>query len=243
MAVVVYMAGHRLNSAQNIAESAWKAYPSGETLLLLANTLQLQGRYPDVIRLLGSERTAYSDSPAFAVTLAESEFDASNFKSARDDLQHAISLDSKMYQAHYLLGNVLAKLNDPQGAISEYRTAIALAPGQPRTYFQLALVLRAKQDEAGEQQALEQALTADRRYAPAQCELGRILLEGHHPADAVEHLNTAIEANPRSEEAYFLLVRAYAQLGNKDKSNEMVKRLLAVKKENRPTQAGKQQTH
>lgn len=239
MAAVVYLAGNRLASAQSVAEAAWKQYPSAATLLLLANTLQLEGRYPDVNRLLGRERGQYGGSPEFLVTIAESEFDGSGFKAAQADLQKAISLDPKMYQAHYLLGNVLAKLNDADGAVSEYRKAIELAPDQPRTYFQLALVLRAKQDETGERQALAQALAADNRYAPAQCEMGRILLEGHHPADAVDHLNTAIEANPRSEEAYFLLARAYAQLGQKEKSNEMVKRLQAVKKENQPTRAGK----
>lgn len=243
MAVVVYLAAHRLVAAQTVAEAAYKAYPSVATLLLLANTLQLQGRYPDVNRLLGSKRAQYSDSPAFLVTLAESEFDASSYPAAREDLQHAIALDSGLYQAHYLLGNVLAKLNDTDGAVSEYRKAIELAPDQPRTYFQLALILRSKQDEAGEQQLLEQALAADSHYAPAQCEMGRILLEGHHPADAVDHLTIAAQANPRSEEAYFLLARAYAQLGERDKSNEMVKRLLAVKKENQPAQGGKNGAH
>lgn len=68
--------------------------------------------------------------------------------------------------------------------------------------------------------------------------MGRILLEGHHPSEAVSHLNMAVDANPRSEEAYFLLARAYAQLGDRDKSDQMVKRMLAVKKENRPRQDG-----
>lgn len=243
MAVVVYMAAHRLVAAQTVAEAAYKAYPSVATLLLLANALQLQGRYPDVNRLLGSKRAQYSDSPEFLVTLAESEFDASGYQAAREDLQHAIALDSGLYQAHYLLGNVLAKLNDADGAVSEYHKSIELAPDQPRTYFQLALVLRSKQDLAGEQQALEQAVAADGHYAPAQCEMGRILLDGHHPADAVDHLTIATQANPRFEEAYFLLARAYAQLGERDKSNEMVKRFLAVKKENQPAQGGKNGAH
>ncbi len=234
MAVVVYLAAQRLVSAQKIAEQNYKYYPSVHSLLLLANTLQMQGRYPDVNRLLGAQRAMYADSPDFLVTLAESEFDASIFLAARQDLQRAISLNPGMYQAHYLLGNVLAKANDTEGAIAEYRRAIELAPEQPRTYYQLALVLRAKQDDAGEQHILEQALAADNQYAPAHCEMGRILLEDHRPADAVVHLLAAVQYNPRSEEAYFLLARAYAALGDRDKSNAMVKRLEAVRQENRP---------
>ena len=236
MAVVVYFAAQQLPSAEVIAEENYKYHPSIHSLLLLANALQLQGRYPDVNRLLGAKRQTYADSPDFFVTLAESEFDASIYVAARKDLQRAISLNPRMYQAHYLLGNVLSRMNDADGAIAEYRQAIDLDPAQPRTYYQLALVLRSKQDDAGERQALEQALAADDQYAPAQYEIGRILLdEDHRPSDAVSHLLLAIQYNPRAEEAYFLLARAYAKLGEKDKADEIVKRLQAVRNENRPT--------
>jgi tetratricopeptide (TPR) repeat protein len=239
MAVVVYFADQQLVSAQKVAEEDYKYYPSVHSLLLMANSLQLQGRYPDVNRLLSSKRNLYADSPEFFVTPAESESNASIFSAARADLQRAISLNPRMYQAHYLLGNVLAKTGDANGAIAEYRAAIDLAPEQPRTYYQLAPVLRNKQDDAGEQRALEQALAADNDYAPAHCELGRILLTDHRPADAVSHLLLASQYNPRSEEAYFLLVSAYAALGERDKSDQMVKRLEAVGEENRPGPSSK----
>lgn len=239
LAAVVYLASHQLVPAQRVAEVAYKSYPSVHTLLLLANTLQMQGRYPDVNRLLNGKRETYADSPAFFITLAESEFDASNYAAARMDSQHAISLNPKLFQAHYILGNVLFKLNDVSGAIAEYHQAIDLAPYEPRSYFQLALVLKSQRNEAGEQHILEQMLTVDSHYAPAQCEMGRILLETHHPADAVGHLTTAIQDNPRSEKAYYLLAQAYAQLGEKDKSDQMVKRLLVVQKENQPGMANK----
>jgi predicted Zn-dependent protease len=232
MAVVVYLATHQLRPAETVAAAAYKNYPSVQTLLLLANTLQMQGRYPDVNRLLGSQRAAYAGSPEFFVTLAESEFDASTYQAARDDLKRALALDPGLYQAHYLMGNVLFKLNDPDGAVVEYHRAIDLAPDQPRTWFQLALLLRTKQDQAGEQQALAQALAVDERYGPAQCEMGRILLEDHRPAEAVDHLTSAIQDNPRFEKAYFLLARAYAQMGEHDKSEEVARRLTAVRKEN-----------
>lgn len=234
MAVVVYLAGQQLIPAQKTAEVDYKYYPSLHSFLLLANTLQLQGRYPDVKRLLESKRGVYSGSAEFLVTLAESEFDGSMYPAAREDLQSAIAINPKMYQAHYLLGNVLVKMNDADGAIAEYRRAIELAPDQPRTYYQLALVLRSKQDDAGEREALEKALSADDHYAPAHSEIGRMLLEENHPAEAVAHLLSAVQYNPRAEEAYFLLARAYAKLGEKVKADEVVKRLQAVRAENRP---------
>jgi tetratricopeptide (TPR) repeat protein len=235
MAVVVYLSVNQLVPAQTVAEVDYKYHPSIRSLLLLANTLQLQGRYPDVNRLLGSRRESYNASPEFLVTLAESEFDASIFPAARNDLERAVSLNPNLYQAHYLLGNVLAKLNDPDGAQAEYNRAIDLAPQQPRNYYQLALLLRSKRDDLGERKALARALAADDHYAPAHYELGRILLDDdQHPADAISHLLAAIQYNPRAEEAYFLLARAYNKLGEKDKADEIVKRLQTVRKENRP---------
>jgi tetratricopeptide (TPR) repeat protein len=239
MAVVVHLAASQLLSAQKAAEEDYKRFPSVHSLLLLANTLQMQGRYPDVNRLLAGKRATYSDSAEFFVTLAESEFDASMYPAARDDARSAIAINPNLYQAHYLLGNALFKLSDADGAMTEYRLAINLAPEQPRTYYQMALVLRSKQDDAGEQQALEQALVADNQYAPAHCELGRILLEEHRPADAVSHLLLAIQSNPRLENAYFQLAKAYAALGEKDKAQQIVKRLEAVREENRPKQNGR----
>jgi Tfp pilus assembly protein PilF len=238
-AVVVYIAGHRLTSAQAVAETAWRSYPSIRTLLLLANVLQLQGRYKDVNRLLADKRKDYADSPTFLITSAESEFDAMLLEAARDDLEHAISLDPKSYQSHFLLGNVLQAQNLPDQAVSEYRIAIGLAPGQPRTYYQLALISRAKQDEAGEVDLLKQALAADDHYAPAYCEMGRILMSHHSLSDAVAQLDLAIQYNPQIEQAYYLLARAYAGLGEKDKSNEMVKRYTVLRAANRRSSVDK----
>lgn len=241
-AVLVYFAAHELEPAHVAAAIAYKSYPSLHTLLLLANALQLEGRYPDVNRLLAGQRATYADSPDFFITLGESESDAAMYPEARKDLEQAISLGPKSYQAHYLLGYVLLRMQEADKAISEFHTAIELDPGQPRTYYQLALALRSKEDWTQEQQALNSALSIDGHYAPAQCEMGRILLEQHRPADAVSHLVTAVKYNPRAEEGYFLLAKAYANMGERDKSDEMVKRLVAVRKENRTTAQSKSET-
>lgn len=233
MAALVYLSANRLLSAQAVAETAYRSYPSIDTLLLLANVLQLEGQYPIVNRLLGSERATYGDSARFLITLAESEYDASMWMPARKDIERAIALDSSSFQAHYILGNVLVRQGDLDRAIAEYREAIELNPGEPRTYFHLALVYRTKNDTVDEERALEQALAANDHYAPAHTELGRMLIEQGRLEDAENHLKLAVQYNPNSEEAYFLLVRVYAMLGQKSQAQEMVKRLIAVRKANR----------
>jgi Flp pilus assembly protein TadD len=59
-------------------------------------------------------------------------------------------------------------------------------------------------------------------------------LDEDRAADAVPHLQVAAQLNPNSEDAWYLLGRAYARLGEKDKSKAAVAQLLAVRKANRP---------
>lgn len=58
-------------------------------MLLLANALQLEGRYPHANRLLQDKRETYADRPEFFITLAESESDAAIYPQARKDLERA----------------------------------------------------------------------------------------------------------------------------------------------------------
>jgi tetratricopeptide (TPR) repeat protein len=232
LAVVVFIASHQLVSAQAAAQVAYKSYPSVHSLLLLANAMQLQGRFKDVVALLGGKRDMYAESPAFLITLAESEYDSILYDAARSDLERAISLNQNSYQAHFLLANTLFKLEKVDEAIAEYRLAIELSPDQPRTYYQLSLALQSKQDQAGAKDELEKALSVDGHYAPALIEMGRILISQNRLPEAVTQLNLAIKDNPQSEQGYFLLAKAYSQLGEKEKSDEMAKRLVAVRNTN-----------
>ena len=231
-AVVAFIAGHRLPSARTVAQVNYRVNPTLQSLLLLANTLQLEGVYKDVIALLQGKRNEYAQSAPFLVTLAESEFDANMFDDARHNLEDALKHDSSLYQAHYVLGNVLMKQGELDAAASEYRLAIGLAPQQPRTYYQLALVLRAKQQDAEEESLLQKATEIDSHFALAHAEMGRILLNQNRLPEAVTQLNLAISDNPTLEQPYNLLARAYDRLGDTVKASAMAKRLVAVRAAN-----------
>ena len=232
-AALVFIAGHKLVRAMAAAQRTYQSDPSLETLLLVANVLQLQGRYKDVNRFLAGRRAAYGSFAPFLITAAESEYDAMLYDAAQKDLNQAIAIDPNAYQAHFLLGNVYEAENLTDRAAAEYRITTDIAPEQPRAYYQLALIAHARQDDAGEQRLLEQSLAADKTYAPAHCEMGRLLVGQHHYDDAVTQLNLAIEYNPQTEQAYYLLARAYAALGETGKSDAMVKRYDQVRAANR----------
>ncbi len=232
MSTVVFIADHQLVPARTVAETAYRAHPSLRSLLLLANAMQLQGRFKHVVAMLNAKRSLYKDSAPFLITLAESEFDSILYGAAQRDLQHALVLDPGSYQAHFLLGNALLKLDHADDAAGEYRRAIALSPQQPRTYYQLALALQAQQNQPGAEEQLTKALALDAHYGPALIEISKMLIAQHRPADAVNRLTVAIQDNPRSEQGYFLLARAYAQLGDQQKREEMGKQLILVRNSN-----------
>ena len=238
LSVVVLLANQELPAAEKLARLGFQTYPSLDSLLLLANTLQLEGRYKDVITLLESNRNHYLDSGKFLVTLAESEYDASIYESARSHLNRAILLDPSLYQAHYLLGNILLKQGDAAAATAEYETALQLSSNQPRTYYHLALALRAMHEEEQEETVLLKAIALDSDYALAHCELGRLLLNQGRTAAAVTQLELAATGNESLEEVYSLLSRAYERMGDKLKAEEMAQRLVAVRSANHNGIAG-----
>ena len=232
IAVVALLANHKLVPAREAASAAYTKTPSLRTLLLLANALQLEGRYKEVVALMQNQRATYAESAPFLVTIAESEFDEKIFDAALADLTHAVAVAPGLYQAHYLRGNALMNSNDIDGAIAEYRHAISLEPKQPRTYFQYALALRAKQDGTGEEAVLVHLLAIDPEYAMAHAELGRMLLAREDLPQAVVQLKLAIKENPSSEQAYYLLSRAYDRLGDSESSTATAKLLISVRSAN-----------
>ncbi len=242
VAVIAFLGSHQLSKAEAAAQVGYQAHPSVPSLLLLANTLQLEGRYKDVITLLQGKREQYGASASFLVTLAQSEYDASMFETAQSDVQKAASIDPTLYPAHYLLGNILLKLGFPESAEAEYHTAVRLSPNQPRTYYYLALALRAEHKEKEEEPFLTKAISIDENYALAHCEMGRILLNQDRLPEAVAQLTKATQQNASNEQAYYLLARAYERQGRTEDAEKTAQRLAAVRRTNHRSQEGNGQS-
>ena len=240
LGVEVYMATHALPKAQWLAEFSYRTYPSEESTVLLANVLQLEGRSQAVVSLMNGMRTKYGNGAAFLTTVAESEYDLGMYQPAYSDLSRAVTLRPDAYQVHYLLGNTLLKQGKSDQAIAEYQAAIRLAPNEPRSYYQLALALVERNDRQGAKRALTQALQANSQYAAAYYEMGMLLFQENRLPEAVDQLKSAVRYNPDFEAAYFMLVRAYARLGQDQERKAALARYLAMRNANRtkpPVQA------
>lgn len=227
---MVYLENQELARAAAVAQLAWRGDPSEENLLFMANLLQLQGRYMDVVSLLEKHRADYGNSPGFLVTIGESESDGKLYAAAERDLKQAIALAPDSYPAHYVLGNLLVATGDLPGGIGEYQKAITLSPRQPRTYCQLGRALEQKGDSDQARLYFQKAISVDAQYEPAYTEMGKLDLQGHQLQAAVDNLTRAIRINPSSQDAYFLLVQAYGRLGERDKARAVMQQWTAYKK-------------
>lgn len=227
---LVYLDNGELARARQIADIAYRREPGEENLLFLANVLQLQGRYEDVVTLLGRQRRSYGDSAGFLITIGESESDAKMYPAAERDLRHALVLQPASYAAHYVLGNLLVATGRFAAGIAQFKAAIQLNPQQPRTYYQIGRALEEQNQGAEARRYFEQSLAVDAHYAPAWCEIGKLELRANHVASAVDHLNRAIQYNPSLQDSYYLLVQAYARLGEREKSRQVMAQWNAWRK-------------
>jgi len=238
MIAMVYLENQDLPHADEIAQLAWRADPSQENLLFAANVLQLEGRYMDVVSLLEKHRHDDGDSPAFLITIGESESDGKLYAPAERDLNRAVALAPDSYPAHYVLGNLLVATGNLAGGIAEYQKAIAIDPQQPRTYYQLGRALEQQNDTDQAQRDFQQAIAVDSNYAPAYTEIGKLELRAGQLQPAVENLTRAIAINPALQDSYYQLVQAYARLGEREKSQAVMDQWNAYKKAHPLRRAG-----
>ena len=72
---------------------------------------------------------------------AQKLYDASQFQSARTEIQSAIKADPKVSEAHFLAGEIAEKLDDLNAALNEYVAADATAPRSEKARIAAASLL------------------------------------------------------------------------------------------------------
>jgi hypothetical protein len=134
-----------------------------------------------------------------------------------------LRLTRKSHQAHYLLGYV-SSAHERSGRSDRRvshgdRSGITPAAHVLLTRSRLAV----KTGRCGRRASVDQRAGNRRALRAAQCEVGKILLKEHRTSDVVGHLSAAIQYNPHSEEAHFLLVRAYRDLPGPEQISQIKK--------------------
>lgn len=138
---------------------------------------------------------------------------AGTFDAAESTARHAVDLDATSPEAWSNLGISLQAQGRMVDAVKAYREALSIDPTNIDARINLALAHEALGDLKTAGQMLVQVATDAPEEASAQFELGRILVEGRHPTEALPFLQRASELDPQNAVAANALGVALRQLG------------------------------
>jgi tetratricopeptide (TPR) repeat protein len=127
--------------------------------------------------------------------------------------QQIFQLNQNSWRVHQVLAQAFSESDRHSQAISEYKSAIALAPNEPELYESLGNEYwNGSQLELAEQQ-FSKEVEMDPENAMALYYLGSIRVERDNSKDGVPPLQRALELNPNIADASYHLGRGQIALG------------------------------
>jgi tetratricopeptide (TPR) repeat protein len=145
--------------------------------------------------------------------LAAQELRQRDFQSASSILEEIIQAKPAFGDAHQALGVAKANLEDLDGAIQEFRTALRLNPKSVATLYGLAdaLTQQHQYDAASFyiRQGIALTASADQTFS-LQLVQARVYDETQQSTDAIRLLRSLVAQQPASQDAEFYLGNAYA---------------------------------
>jgi tetratricopeptide (TPR) repeat protein len=132
---------------------------------------------------------------------------------AADAARKAITLDHRLSQAHFLIGEVDLFKSDINGAIAEFEQERTINPGFAPVYDRLgdSYLRSGKFDEA--QASLMKALSLDTSRTGPFILMGKVLLRRDDPQAAAMYLQHAEKMDPSNTMTHTLLGQTYRKLG------------------------------
>ena len=126
-----------------------------------------------------------------------------------------LARNPECWLAHNNLGNLLLRAGRPQEAIPEYETTLRLKPDFLGAIVNLADVLLQQGDLPGAAARYEQALRVRPDFG-GYLALARLLARLNRPADAVAHVQAALQLQPNSAEAHRELGDLFLAAGRRE---------------------------
>ena len=137
----------------------------------------------------------------------------------------AVAPDS--YHVHQLMGQLYVDREEDEKALTEYLAVAAARPNLPDVHFWLGHLYWKHGDADHALAELTRQLEIDPGHPEANGELGAVLIAKDRTADAIPHLELAINSKPDLWPAYRELGHAYATQKNYARAEEILKRDLA----------------
>jgi tetratricopeptide (TPR) repeat protein len=129
---------------------------------------------------------------------------------AKIDPQYAVS-NEELSSRHIQAGEMLAADENFSEAISQFRHALQMTPGNTAAQYDLALALSETENRDEARELFLQVLATIPEFAEAHDELGKLLLGQGNRDSAIVHFREAIRLKPDFEEAQENLRRALTE--------------------------------
>jgi tetratricopeptide (TPR) repeat protein len=148
------------------------------------------------------------------------------FKQAQFWAETALGHDADSADAHVLLANADAGLQNLEESLREMQKAIELAPDQPRSYVNLAILQLDAKDAVAAEQNFQKALSLDPKSITARLALGNFYRSQKRWPEAEKQFHDAIELAPKNPTPYAALATL---LENEGKRADIEQLLIQAK--------------
>jgi tetratricopeptide (TPR) repeat protein len=208
---ITYFRLHRFDDAEDPLKQATIIDPqSDQAARLLIMTLFARKKFAEVASMAGKLLGAAPDDPALLEIAGRAYLNQREYTDALKALEARAKLQPESAEIYQLLGEARDNVNDSEGALKEFRHAIALLGGTPLAdiHFDSGYVLwkLRRYEEASVEFELE--LKGNPNHLAAVYYLGNIALSRNDLASALPLLERAAQAMPESFAARYDLGKA-----------------------------------
>ena len=144
------------------------------------------------------------------------------------------SLDPQMKQVHYDAGQALIRMNRLDEAEKEFRQELQLEPSDALAKYHLAFTMLERNIQTDEViRLLNEAIDAKPDYADAHYQLGKLYIAKGDIENAIGHLETAVQSDPKKEYIHYQLSIAYRKANRAADADRELKTYSDLKAANR----------
>jgi len=147
---------------------------------------------------------------------------AKQFKQAQFWAETVLGHDASSADAHVLLANADAALENIEDSLREMQKAIELAPDQPRSYLNLAILQLGAKDAAAAEGNFQKAISLDSKSVTPILALGNFYRSQKRWPEAEKQFHDAIELAPKNPTPYAALATLLENEGKRADTEQLL---------------------
>ncbi len=232
--------GGELKQAIQIFAPLLKSEPKGSpdvqrVTALLGLAYYGVGEYAAAVPYLKSAALDDQQNLQFRLLLAHSCLSSRQFQCVLDTYHEILTLNAESAEADMLAGEAMDEMQNPGGAIEQFRAAVKADPKEPNVHFGLGYLLWTQNqfEEAASEFQAELANVPDNAQALAF--LADADMQTNHAADAGPLIQQALKIDPHLGRAHLDLGILYADSGrNQDAIRELTEAARLIPEDANP---------